>query len=117
MNDITLKEHIDIRLESLDEKMSIRLEALDKALNIAKIENDRRLEGMNEFRAELEKNSLLFVTRESNDILHSNQADILEKISERLRAIEQAKSNLDGRVVAIGFIIVILIQIALAYIK
>ena len=115
MNDITLKEHIDIRLESLDEKMSIRLEALDKALNVAKIENDRRLEGMNEFRAELERSSKKFVTKESNDILHNAQTDVLEKISQRLRTVEQSKSNLDGRIVGVGFVVLILTQLAFKY--
>lgn len=64
----------------LDERRTqtdLKLSAIDKETKVAKVEMERRLEGMNEFRAQLEKQTNTFITRnELSLILDKRDAKI-----------------------------------------
>ena len=57
---VTLKEHIETRLD-----------ALDKALNLAEKSMEKRLEGMNAFREQINKIEGTLVTRKELDLILS----------------------------------------------
>ncbi|MBU1008416.1 hypothetical protein KKA53_05060 [Candidatus Dependentiae bacterium] len=57
MNDVTLKELMETRIASVEQGIAL-----------ARHELDRRLEGMNEFREQLNKQAASFVTREAVDL-------------------------------------------------
>jgi len=76
-----------------------RLEAEARAL--AAVDVDRRLVAMNEFRAENLEDRGKYLTREIFD----SKNDALDV---RLKAIENARSNLEGRLWVIGAVVVII---------
>ena len=62
MKGISFKKYVDLKIKCLDEKIDTHVKYTQDAVATAKTENDRRLEGMNEFRAQLEKQAITFVT-------------------------------------------------------
>ena len=98
---ITLKEYVDIRF-----KMS------DDSVGKAQVAMERRLESMNEFRAQLNKQTETFATKE---MLYA-KIDALEK---SIAELQKSKSNLDGRFWAIGAglaLVFTLVNVALRFI-
>ena len=86
--------------------LTIAQEANSKALDIASKEIDRRLEGMNELRAQISTERGLYVLRESYDEQH---AALRDAIDARLKILENNRSNMEGRMWAIGAIISMLV--------
>lgn len=78
MSDVPLREY----MESL-------LERQEKALVTAKAEMDRRLEGMNEIRKQLQDQAMTFQTREKYEVE-------MRHIQQRISAIEEWRARHDG---------------------
>lgn len=57
------------KIEQLEKVGNIKFEYLQQSTDIAKGEMERRLEGMNEFRAQLEKQSRDFISRDQVDLM------------------------------------------------
>lgn len=74
-------------------------EAEDKALDIASKEIDRRLEGMNQIREQINNERGMYVTREVYDEQHNALRDMMDT---RLKVLETMKSNMEGRLWAMG---------------
>lgn len=89
--------------------IAVELKSIQMALNLARRELDRRLEGMNEFREQLRAQANTFMTIKEYDIAH-------KELERRIRALEENKSNLEGRMWIIPSIIV-LIQLGLLVFK
>ncbi len=68
---------------------------------------ERRLESMNEFRAQLLTQAATFVTNEKFDVQHS----VLE---DRVSKTENKQSNMDGRFWVLG-VVLIVVQLAIQY--
>jgi predicted RNase H-like nuclease (RuvC/YqgF family) len=67
MKNVSLKEHFDTEHAALKEQMLAYKGSQEAALEVAKAELNRRLEGMNEFRAQLQSQAATFLTRERFD--------------------------------------------------
>ena len=78
LDGVTLKEHLEKLLLAQYDYFSARLIAIEKAIDVAKVEQDRRLENMNEFRAEMEKHSATFASRAELDLRAEKFADDIE---------------------------------------
>ena len=82
-----LRDYVDARFRSLEDAIQLRAETHERALEIAHRGMEKRLEGMNEFRAQLEKQAGTFVDRRAHEVVEG-----------RLNVLEQANANLVGRV-------------------
>ena len=60
---VSLKEFFDTRLALMDKATEVRVASVDKSTTLALQALDKRLEGMNEFRAQLKEQTANFVTR------------------------------------------------------
>ncbi len=100
-----------------------RFHTLDKeALILARREIDRRLEEMNQFRAQIVQERGMFVSREFYDEQHRRLNGAIEAAKEavdvRLKMLETSKSNLEGRMWMMGAAIsavVVLVNLAMRY--
>ena len=89
--------------------------AESESLRIAREDINRRLNEMNELRDQITKERAEFMRRDMFDREHTALRDGTDG---RLKILEQAKSNLDGRVWAIGAgitILTVLLQFAMRY--
>jgi len=71
------------RVEELDKRLTLRFELMDRSVNVALMSLDRRLDGMNEFRASLRDQTAQFADRKELDL--------------RLKPLEEFMSNVQGR--------------------
>ena len=79
MSEITLKEHFDTRLEEMDRRVDLQ-----------KVELERRLASMNEFREQLNRQAGTFLTRERSEIEH-------KLLTDKISTLELWKANLEGQ--------------------
>lgn len=70
---------------SLKEYFDVKLEAVELGIQVAKIDMERRLASINEFRSQLEKQASTFITRTEHDFL-------VEKINEIRSSVEKRPS-------------------------
>lgn len=78
---------------------------------------DRRLDQMNEFRAQLTEERALYVRRDMLDEFRIASAKVTDANAARIRELETAKSNLEGRLWAVGMgigALVIVINVVIA---
>jgi len=114
--EVPLKEHFDDKFIELEKRLSEKQKYQEKALQTAKEELNRRLEGMNEFREQLQSQAVTFLTRErfdsqsekhtaehktidekisrllSSDLYHSEHKTLADKVEE----ISTWKSKQEG---------------------
>jgi hypothetical protein len=85
-DDIPLKEYFDMRFDMLAKQIDATANGLEK-----------RLEGMNEFREQLNQQTRSFISRME-----------LEAVSDRVNKNENRLSNIEGRIWAVGAIFAII---------
>jgi hypothetical protein len=83
---VTLKEHVEARLASLEKSLGVAREDLDVRLEQARAQLEKRLEGMNEFRQVLRDQNSSFVTKSEHDI-----------VMDRLISLELTRAELSGK--------------------
>jgi hypothetical protein len=93
LQSVSLKEHIESRLS-----------ALEKAISEAKHDLEKRLEGMNEFRAQLKDQAYSFITR-------NEYALCIERINSEINSLKEFKAALDGKASQRSTIISIVISV------
>ena len=98
---IDCKEYFDSKFEELEARIVLMNDANSKALEVADKDLQRRLEGMNEFRAQLTTQAANFITRDLHD-----------------RELELIKAKLDNntKLLYIGLGIVTAIQVIAKFI-
>jgi hypothetical protein len=122
MNEISLKDYIEERLSLLIQNVADKLAYLDKAREKAEEQMNRRLEGMNEFRAALTDQSGRMLSRNEYESSHKfldekvrsmesslaksptkSEIETAQKVlEEKIRTLELAKANQDGRSIMIS---------------
>lgn len=89
------------RLLALEKEIELRAKAAESALEAANEANDHRLETMNNFRADLEKQARNFMTKADYDNQHKALEDKIEAYermaAQRLTLLEQQSYELKGR--------------------
>jgi hypothetical protein len=88
---VSLREYIDVRIAEMDKRFA----AIDRSVDLATAGVNQRLEGMNEFRKQLDSQADTFVTRKEVEAK-------IESIDLRLQVQEKSTANMEGRMWAIG---------------
>ena len=104
---ISLKEYFDLKFKELGKQLALRDSLTDKALIKAEESLNMRLEGMNEFRAQLTKQATEFVT-------HIEFNKSLEKINTEFNGyIEKLETKIDMlmKIAYVGIGIMLVLQI------
>jgi hypothetical protein len=102
-------------IEVLDKRLDYQRDEQDSALQTAKVEMDRRLEGMNEFREQLEKREKEAVSRAEFKIAFDQLTDKVNRLEVRaekfldendkevyeakINEISKQKAMLDGKMI------------------
>jgi hypothetical protein len=106
---VTLREYVDTRFEATQYNIGTTAQQLEK-----------RLDGMNEFREQLNAQATTFISRVEVEDKIKTRTVVEDTLSERINVNEQKISNLEGRSWAVGFafsIVTVGISIALHFIK
>lgn len=90
MSDITIKDYIERRFDEVEKRYDQRFTDLHRAIDKAEHALSLRLAGMNEFREALKDQANRMATISD-----------LEKVDQAVRHLQNAKANLDGRLLGI----------------
>ena len=93
MTDIALRDYFERLLGEADRRYEQRFAASEQAVSKAERSMANRLDGMNEFRDALKDQASRMATREE-----------LSRLDQSVQILQQAKSNLDGRLVVLASI-------------
>jgi len=75
---VSLKEYFDGKLDDFEEKVELQFKLSKEAVEKALIQNDTRLEGMNEFRNSLRDQASTFITRQELTLMIKSITDKIE---------------------------------------
>lgn len=75
---------------SLKEYFNIRVDAIEKSIEVAHEEMNRRLEGMNEFRKQLDRQSDDFFSRSEHELFR-------RKVEEDIQGLREFRSEMRGK--------------------
>lgn len=103
-NNVSLKEYLEARLNSLERDFQTKLNASETARTIASTEMDRRLEGMNEFRDTLRDQASRFVTGTEVNLM-------MKPIAEDIRVLREYKAEVAGKASQTSAIVALLIAL------
>jgi hypothetical protein len=105
---VTYRDFCDARmaalygsLEQLRAIVDSKFLSSEKALAVALVAQERRLDLLNEFRAQMQDQAMAFARRDLIDVQ-------MISIDKRLRDLEKFQSNIEGRIWAFGIGITIL---------
>jgi hypothetical protein len=93
---ISVKEYFEARLKAQEERVALALSAADRAVTKAEQAVERRLEGMNEFRAAMADQQAKLPTRTEVDSAIAVVIARLDSLGERITRLEQAQSRAAG---------------------
>ncbi len=79
----TLLLHIEVVLKEMNLRYEQRFKAAQEALEVARQSMERRLEGMNEFRAQLDRQVINFLTKEEYIVRHESLIKRIEETAKR----------------------------------
>lgn len=108
MSDVALKEYLESKLAEMDRRYEVQSKLQDQALTLAKKELEHRLQGMNEFRAQLERQTGTFYTREKAE------AD-MAVVKSQIAGFETWKAAHDGRAVTAHGVSIIALIISIVF--
>ena len=101
---VSLRDYFDQRLEEMNCRFKQRFEEVDSNVHKAEDQLNHRLEGMNEFRSSMKDQAATFMTRSEYDYAHRN-------LDEKIRAMELAKANFEGRAATISGLVSVAVSI------
>ena len=112
MSEVTLRDYIDTRFMELEKKLALQSDLNDRAIQKAEESLKIRLEAMNEFRKQIEKERQSYMTR---DIYEAN----LKSVDERVKRLEISNAFSSGKLwmVMAGFTLVPVIIGIVALVK
>ncbi len=87
---VTLREFIESQLQAQKEYFDVRLNSIQTAIDIAYRDMEKRLDGMNEFRATLKDQSFTFFPRSEHDIFKVS-------VDANFRELFKAKDMAEGK--------------------
>jgi len=98
-NGVTWDQYLQEVILRIEETSRLREENAERSLGLAKQDMDRRLEAMNEFRAQLEKQAVTFLTTERYEACHGRLVDQIANL-EKQQAAGEARAKIYAVVVA-----------------
>ena len=103
---------IDDKINALRREMQLITDSLEKSINVAKGELDRRLEAMNEFRAQLTSQNNTFMSRAEIELMSARLNDKIDSINKIVISGTGEKKWSDHIItVLIGIAVIIIIKL------
>jgi hypothetical protein len=106
MDHIT-NEALAVAIAALRKEIELRARSSDDAIAVATKTMDARLEGMNEFREQLNRQTHTFITRTESELKHDQLMCRVDDLSKRVQGSELLKAEVTGKIWTLGIVITI----------
>jgi len=87
---VPLREHVDIRVNSLEKLLEAQFAAIEKATALYQRTLDVRLEGLNEWRQQSKDREREFLPREEYRVSH-------DRVVEDVRSLRESRAEISGK--------------------
>ena len=94
---VSVKEYLELKISALEQRLGQEAQLHQRAISKAEDSMNARLEGMNEFRAQMKDQQVTFLTRAEFGQFTVATNDRLARIDERIKDLETFKAVLAGK--------------------
>jgi hypothetical protein len=101
MSEITLREYLEAVLKHEREQREMAARDAKESIDLAHAEIDRRLAQMNELREQITTERSTYLRRDIFDRIH-------DPVVNRIGALERWRSNIEGRIIMLGSVVVVI---------
>ena len=115
--EVSLKEYIESRMDEREKVHVAQLETSERSLELAASALREKLEGMNQFRHQIDNERALYVRRDGLDALVKMHNTDIERLTTRLEKLENWQSNVLGRQLIFGGAIIVISAIVTAALR
>jgi restriction endonuclease len=101
---------IEEKIKGMDRELALHVKSLKEATSVARSELERRLEGMNEFREQLNSQAATFMSRQEIGALFEKvelKTNILEKMSNQRKGSKQWTDHIITVLIGLGVVVAI----------
>ena len=107
-------EALAVAIAGLRKEIELRAKSADTAIRLATDAMDARLEGMNEFRDQLNRQTHTFYTRIEADLKHDHFTGKIDDLSKRVNAAELLKAEITGKVTTLAVVVTLYTTVLVA---
>ena len=112
--DYITNEALAVAIASLHKEIELRAKSADTAIRLATDAMDARLEGMNEFRDQLNRQTHTFYTRTEADLKHEHFTGKIDDLIKRVNAVELLKAEITGKVTTLAVVVTLYTTVLVA---
>jgi len=105
--EVTLKEYIESRMDEREKAHVAQIINAERSIELAADSLREKLDGMNQFRHQIDAERALYVQRPRLDELSKRHDGDIQRLVERLEKLENWQSNVAGRQVVFGAAVVL----------
>ena len=115
--EVTLKEYIESRMDEREKTHRSQLDNAERNLSLAANSLREKLDGMNQFRHQIDAERALYVKRDGLDALVKMHNADIERIALRIEKLENWQANVLGRQLIFGGAVIVLAGIVTAVLR
>ena len=115
--EVTLKEYIESRMDEREKTHRSQLDNAERNLQLAAGALREKLDGMNQFRHQIDNERALYVKRDAMDALAKTHSIDIDRLAQRLETLENWQANILGRQLIFGGAVVVLAGIVTAVLR
>jgi len=105
--EVTLKEYIESRMDEREKAHRSQLDNAERNLQLAADALREKLDGMNQFRHQIDAERALYTKRDDLDALVKLHNADIDRLSQRLEKLENWQANVTGRQIVFGGAVII----------
>jgi len=109
--DVSLRDHIESRLAALEKSLDERFKSQEQAIAHALAANEKRLDGMNEFREALRDQSRQFSVKSDLDNLSAVTCKDIERLEEDIKSLNESRAEMRGKASQTQLVVAYIISI------
>jgi len=117
---VSLKEHLESKITSLEDKMSVIMQLHQTAISKAEQTMNVRLENMNEFRAQMKDTASTYLTRAEFQQYVNGQDNRISIMNEKIKTFELDRATMSGKASITSLILptaIAILSLALSLVK
>ena len=117
---VSLKEHLESKISSLEDKMSVIMQLHQTAISKAETTMNVRLENMNEFRSQIKDTAATYLTKAEFDQYVKGQDNRITIVDEKIKSFELDRAMMSGKASITSLILptaIAILSLALSLVK
>ena len=106
--EVSWRDYVDMRIAEREKAHTVQIESAQRNLSLAADALREKLDGMNQFRHQIDNERALYVKRDAMDALAKTHSIDIDRLAQRLEKLENWQANVVGRQLIFGAAIIVL---------